>query len=1025
MAGEQSYGDTWVNVSFSMSPEGVEEIFEIMTKVVPEQPFENWTLTWSKVRTCLNVADEWACAQGRADHRRILKRLSSLLLYGEWGATPLDVPPHPKIAGARLMAASYEEATSAWSENFAWNQRYLVEDLLRASKVLTVLAWHLSLRANRKREFEWCRSGCVCCIDAAFGSGWLVLASLPLPLRVWLKFLSPPHNLMKQRRCASSATGKCLWVREGSMGKRFDACSVSMLAMRKHRARHASEPRNGTWSAPECHNFFQKLQEEKKEQGTLQWATIRALLVRKMTERKITTFAATTEVTPLPLSVLLAQGWEEQVVKRFECEKSESYGVDVYKVPITKFSWKDIFETVEEKVLQQEKEASKKKGGRRNKDEDMDVPEAAASSGKDKEKTNEKKELQEVRKRTTHNAKVAAQAAKAMGPLATAETALTKLLAKVDGKEGIDQAALKLGQEKLAEVTAWGKECRAAVNANEKNKELPAQEAQARLGDLPFQGSDLKVTLNQISECQKSLKASMPKRAAAPKKHADAAGNATGDATDGAPQPKRRREDCRQVIGLLRDDGAGKRTGTREYHAYPAASKLVRQLWSGDDKKAKVEACPLFARLLSDAWEKQGGELTLVVFSDDATPGNILAARQPKKSCMMYCSFLELPVLFQDSCWIPLSNMRVNEITEQGYSHAEYLRCVLEFVHATAQDGMAVTLRGGSSLVWIRKVIVLGDHEGLRAFAGCKGAAGLKPCWLCCNVISGQRELPPNHVHLSCADTSRWCPQTDDGLTAVAAHLRGCVTKKALQEAEKYLGWRCGFNLAFLQRWMCIGWKTLMGGPSPKECANEKLFREDTDFRGDADTTLQALPLGGPSPKECANEKLFREDTDFRGDADTTLQALPLFVSFSKEMLADHDGMQPANQALWALHEEDEWTGKILGKATLNVSLAKEVHISPDAAFAKGVQIHCVEYPRGTFLQMSAKCCIEILHGLWHRECLSVVVTPLQPHLALQGIRKWRRVPQQKQIIAATMLLEKEPMRLQREDQNGLLWLLR
>eukprot|EP00435_Cladocopium_sp_Y103_P016590 s5818_g4.t1 len=176
--------------------------------------------------------------------------------------------------------------------------------------------------------------------------------------------------------------------------------------------------------------------------------------------------------------------------------------------------------------------------------------------------------------------------------------------------------------------------------------------------------------------------------------------------------PRLSQEDCRQVIALLREDDVGKRTGTREHHAYPAASKLVRQLWSGDDKKvpvyvnslpdllqAKVEACPLFARLLSDAWEKQGGELTLVVFSDDATPGNILAARQPKKSCMMYCSFLELAVLFQDSCWIPLSNMRVNEISEQGYSHAEYLRCVLEFVYDTAQYGMSITLRGGPSLV--------------------------------------------------------------------------------------------------------------------------------------------------------------------------------------------------------------------------------------------------------------------------------------------------------------------------------------
>ena len=64
------------------------------------------------------------------------------------------------------------------------------------------------------------------------------------------------------------------------------------------------------------------------------------------------------------------------------------------------------------------------------------------------------------------------------------------------------------------------------------------------------------------------------------------------------------------------------------------------------------------------------GRKSDLVFSDDATPGNILAARQPKKSCMIYASFLELNVLFLDSCWLPLSNKRTNEITEEEYSHA-------------------------------------------------------------------------------------------------------------------------------------------------------------------------------------------------------------------------------------------------------------------------------------------------------------------------------------------------------------------
>ena len=322
-------------------------------------------------------------------------------------------------------------------------------------------------------------------------------------------------------------------------GKAFRCSPCASIERAMHR-NLGSTAELGTWSSPECHSYFQKLKEEKKDQGNLQWATIRAVLVRKMTERKISTFAAQTEVTPLPLSVLLAQGWEEQVVKRFECESSETYGVDVYKVPITKFTWKDIYETVEQKVLQQEKEASKRKGTKKNPEDDLDVPVAAASA-KGTEGGNDKKEQQELRKRTTHNAKVAAQAAKAMGSLSTAEASLTKLLAKADGKDDIDQAALRLCQDKLAEVTTWGKSCRGAVNAQERNKELPAGVGEARLDDLPFQAADLKATLSQITESQKALKASMPKAAAAPKKRPRGAVDNEGDANGGQALPRRRR----------------------------------------------------------------------------------------------------------------------------------------------------------------------------------------------------------------------------------------------------------------------------------------------------------------------------------------------------------------------------------------------------------------------------------------------------------------------------------------------------
>ena len=44
---------------------------------------------------CLDSTGAWACAEGRAADSKVLKRLRTLLLYGQWGATHRDVPPHP------------------------------------------------------------------------------------------------------------------------------------------------------------------------------------------------------------------------------------------------------------------------------------------------------------------------------------------------------------------------------------------------------------------------------------------------------------------------------------------------------------------------------------------------------------------------------------------------------------------------------------------------------------------------------------------------------------------------------------------------------------------------------------------------------------------------------------------------------------------------------------------------------------------------------------------------------------------
>ena len=46
-----------VDVSFSLSPEGVEEVFQVMVKVIPEKPFEVFASTWGKVLICLDSSE--------------------------------------------------------------------------------------------------------------------------------------------------------------------------------------------------------------------------------------------------------------------------------------------------------------------------------------------------------------------------------------------------------------------------------------------------------------------------------------------------------------------------------------------------------------------------------------------------------------------------------------------------------------------------------------------------------------------------------------------------------------------------------------------------------------------------------------------------------------------------------------------------------------------------------------------------------------------------------------------------------
>lgn len=216
-------------------------------------------------------------------------------------------------------------------------------------------------------------------------------------------------------------------------------------------------------------------------------------------------------------------------------------------------------------------------------------------------------------------------------------------------------------------------------------------------------------------------------------------------------------EDCRRVITLLRDDEQGAATCRKQHLKYPQATKLLREVKLPNSNLAihlntvpdliqeKVDRCGLFAYMMLQALKKGSNALTLLLFADEANPGNILAARHPRKSSL-YFTFWEFPRLHVEGLWLPLSVVRSNEVADAKSSYAEVTRAILENVFEEVENGFALSIGGEAEMVFIRNIILLNDHEGLRSVSGSKGASGAKPCFACCNVLANGRACPRGFV---------------------------------------------------------------------------------------------------------------------------------------------------------------------------------------------------------------------------------------------------------------------------------------
>ena len=219
-------------------------------------------------------------------------------------------------------------------------------------------------------------------------------------------------------------------------------------------------------------------------------------------------------------------------------EWSESLKIYLYKVPTKKVVWKEVHQSVSERIPRQERQMEKARKGKKAKnagsEDDMNLPEAQAT-GQEKEK-NEQKEAKAaeaaVRKTQQTNSKTNMMAAKSIGQLSNDLQSLTKAYNKASNVTDNIKSTCEETQEKLAK---WLGAAKATLQQAEDDR---AKTGKIAIPSLPFELSEVRTLHQMCLEVVKNLKPYMPVPKA--KAKADAKRPADAGAGEGAPAKRRR-----------------------------------------------------------------------------------------------------------------------------------------------------------------------------------------------------------------------------------------------------------------------------------------------------------------------------------------------------------------------------------------------------------------------------------------------------------------------------------------------------
>jgi len=163
--------------------------------------------------------------------------------------------------------------------------------------------------------------------------------------------------------------------------------------------------------------------------------------------------------------------------------------------------------------------------------------------------------------------------------------------------------------------------------------------------------------------------------------------------------------------------------------------------------------CVQFGDMMEAALSRCGNELSLLLYGDEITPGNVLRHDDGRKVFAFYYAFLEWPdwILHKSDAWLFFGALRTSIIGDlRGGTSAifsEIIKVMFTKIPFNFRTGIFYNFKGAEVIYRSSFKGIIADEKGLKEAFSIKGASGLKVCPSCQNVFNFDHKEGDVAVH--------------------------------------------------------------------------------------------------------------------------------------------------------------------------------------------------------------------------------------------------------------------------------------